>query len=559
MSTNGLNPLSYLGVNSPNPSAQTITKNTNPTVNDSLNFTIGDIWINQNTAVPNTEAVFMLTALNGGQATWVEIGATANVLNVLGGTNITVNTVGVNATINLNPSVVLAGSLQAGTTITAGTGLTVTTGNLNVTSGNISQVSVSNNDVGSTHQFLKSHNNAVVQVGDDLGTISFLGYDGAIYKSSAFIGVEATGTIGVGRVPSVMAFFTGPDAIGAPIERLLIDENGSVVVSATDGGENAITAENLIETSDSGFKASDGSYTGTNTSVSPIPSGILFEKSRAGGVIVTGDGLGTLVFSGNDGAADQVSALISVDSTGTIAAGRIPSTITFSTTPDAVSGPLPRVVIDENGTVSINAPTAGSAIDADGNILINDGVFQGSNDENNGNSSSLNLLKSRAGGIITTGDDLGIVQFFGDDGTGSQISASILVNSTGTIAAGRVPSRMTFSTTPDAVSGPLDRVVITQFGSVLINATTGGAASIVASDAIVTTSDIEGGQLIATNDTGGSVAKNTITNGNVANVPGGGALTIDSQSANPGTQAGFIKIYVGAATAYIPYFTNIAP
>jgi hypothetical protein len=38
-----------------------------------------------------------------------------------------------------------------------------------------------------------------------------------------------------------------------------------------------------------------------------------------------------------------------------------------------------------------------------------------------------------------------------------------------------------------------------------------------------------------------------------------GALTLLSGSANSGTNAGFIKIYVGTAVAYLPYFTNIAP
>ena len=69
MSLNGLNPLAYIGINSPNPSAQIFTNNTDPTPNDSLNVNLGDIWINQNRQPPGVQPIpqniFMLTALTG--------------------------------------------------------------------------------------------------------------------------------------------------------------------------------------------------------------------------------------------------------------------------------------------------------------------------------------------------------------------------------------------------------------------------------------------------------------------------------------------------------------
>lgn len=42
-------------------------------------------------------------------------------------------------------------------------------------------------------------------------------------------------------------------------------------------------------------------------------------------------------------------------------------------------------------------------------------------------------------------------------------------------------------------------------------------------------------------------------------VQGVGVLTILSTTANPGDNTGFFKVYVGAATAWVPYFTDIAP
>lgn len=76
---NGLNPLSYAGVNASQP-PQFVTKATDPTPNDSKNFYLGTLWLN--TA---TEAVWMLVSLAGNVATWVMItGAAGSILTLTG-------------------------------------------------------------------------------------------------------------------------------------------------------------------------------------------------------------------------------------------------------------------------------------------------------------------------------------------------------------------------------------------------------------------------------------------------------------------------------------------
>lgn len=102
---NGLNPLSYLGVNPYTPVPLFIQQRA-PTINDSSNFLIGTLWMVTGHDIP--AQIWMLVALEGGVATWVQIypagggmgGAsefpcdigTANeaggILNVLGGQNI---------------------------------------------------------------------------------------------------------------------------------------------------------------------------------------------------------------------------------------------------------------------------------------------------------------------------------------------------------------------------------------------------------------------------------------------------------------------------------------
>ena len=68
---NGLNPLGYVGVNSQNP-PNIIIRSIAPTVNDSKNFYIGDLWIV--TSNPSgSEQAWILVDLIGNEATWLQI------------------------------------------------------------------------------------------------------------------------------------------------------------------------------------------------------------------------------------------------------------------------------------------------------------------------------------------------------------------------------------------------------------------------------------------------------------------------------------------------------
>lgn len=65
--------------------------------------------------------------------------------------------------------------------------------------------------------------------------------------------------------------------------------------------------------------------------------------------------------------------------------------------------------------------------------------------------------------------------------------------------------------------------------------------------------------LEVTGDFGSGFASTTSFTNVTNTTQSSGALTLLSGSANNGTNAGFIKIYVGTAVAYVPYFTTIAP
>lgn len=71
---NGLFPLSYVGVVPVSP-PNFIMDDRAPTINDSKNFYIGDLWLDTSTQPPLASDLWMLVSLAGNVATWVNFGA----------------------------------------------------------------------------------------------------------------------------------------------------------------------------------------------------------------------------------------------------------------------------------------------------------------------------------------------------------------------------------------------------------------------------------------------------------------------------------------------------
>ncbi len=102
---NGLHSLSYMGDNAVQP-PDFVTKARPPTANDSKNFALGDIWLDTTGypgTVPAAENVWMLVALIGNQATWVNFAGGSNVVNsVTAGENLNDSGTPANPIINLD-------------------------------------------------------------------------------------------------------------------------------------------------------------------------------------------------------------------------------------------------------------------------------------------------------------------------------------------------------------------------------------------------------------------------------------------------------------------------
>lgn len=190
----------------------------------------------------------------------------------------------------------------------------------------------------------------------------------------------------------------------------------------------------------------------------------------------------------------------------------------------------------------------------------------------------------------TTGNitaDLGdIVATAGNVTAGAAVNAGTDVNATGTVNAGTsITAGANITAAGDITSSSGDIAAtagnISAGGSITgvsLTATSGdivatvgnivatlGNLTVAAGDITVTAGGVDasagsiiGGSLEAHDDLGGTVGNTTFTNA-VNTSLSSGTLAIKSTTANPGNSAGFLKIYVGSTTAYVPYFTNIAP
>lgn len=103
-------------------------------------------------------------------------------------------------------------------------------------------------------------------------------------------------------------------------------------------------------------------------------------------------------------------------------------------------------------------------------------IFEADSNDNVG--TGLNIIKSRASGIVQNNDELGSVEFKGHDGTAQRTAAYIQAEVDGVPGANDMPGRLVFHTTPDGSSTPFERMRITNDGSLKIGAASGSASAI---------------------------------------------------------------------------------
>ena len=109
-------------------------------------------------------------------------------------------------------------------------------GNAMNISGNVAMLASSPDHIATVLDFKKSHGGALISAGDELGNITFQGYDGANYVIGAAIIADTNGTPGTNRIPTQLQFWTHPDSTTAALQRLTIASTGEVTIATPDSG-----------------------------------------------------------------------------------------------------------------------------------------------------------------------------------------------------------------------------------------------------------------------------------------------------------------------------------
>jgi len=121
-----------------------------------------------------------------------------------------------------------------------------------------------------------------------------------------------------------------------------------------------------------------------------------------------------------------------------------------------------------------------------------DNNFVIENDTAGTTGANLHLVKRGAfpTGVITTGDTLGNILFYGDDSAATIITSKIVCTSSGAIAANRIGSNLEFWTHRDAAVVSVKRMTIDSAGAVLIGAPEAGVGLTIAGGGLTVTGPI---------------------------------------------------------------------
>jgi hypothetical protein len=213
----------------------------------------------------------------------------------------------------------------------------------------------------------------IVSSGDNVGRVSYGGYDGAAFIELAKIEGAVDGTPGTNDMPGRLVFSTTADGASSPTERMRIDSSGDVLIGTTSPrtfDSSTSTVVPVFQTEGTTANTSSAALM-RNTAANTGP--ILFlGKSRSGSlggatIVQNGDQLGQIIFEGTDGASLVEGALIRAEVDGTPGTSDMPGRLVFSTTADGASSPTERMRIDSAGLVGIGkTPTV--TLDVNGTI-----------------------------------------------------------------------------------------------------------------------------------------------------------------------------------------------
>jgi hypothetical protein len=270
------------------------------------------------------------------------------------------------------------------------------------------------------------------------------------------------------------------------VETARFNASGQLLV-----GQTAATASNASLVQVAGLSGTAG-VLANKFAADANPAILAMSKSRGATInsnaaLSSGDEVGRIAFYGQDGTNYQTPAQISAWVDAAVSAGKVPGRLTFSTTTNggtlteaARINDAQQVLIGQTGLVgSSTAVLQVAGTGGAGNIQITE-------DSNDATAAALTFVKTRATtptGVtaVAQNDNCMTLNVFGTDGTGYVEMAAIGAWVDGTVATGKVPSRLTFDTMTSAgVLNEAFRVASTQqvlFNNPTIEAAAGSISS----------------------------------------------------------------------------------
>jgi hypothetical protein len=305
--------------------------------------------------------------------------------------------------------------------------------------------------------------------GDQIGRFVFEGHDGISNCEAASIRCHVDGTPETDSVPGRLTFVTTPDGSSSALERMRITNSGNVGI-------------------------------GTDTPTAKLS---VVDNSSSDALRITQTGTGNALLVEDSANPDATPTVI--DTTGRVIVGHT-SGLTSA--------------LDQNPYIqTISTNTNGVA----------GGVFGAFNYRADTSGGGLSFNKSRAttpgtNAIVSSGDNMGVIRFAGDDGVAFIQGALISADVDGTPGTNDMPGRLVFGTTADGAVFPTERMRITSAGNVGIATTTPSSKLHVAGDLTMSSATV------ATSATAG-------TNGDV-----------------PAQVEGYLVVNINGTARKIPYY-----
>jgi hypothetical protein len=309
-------------------------------------------------------------------------------------------------------------------------------------------------------------------------------------------------------IPSSTSGATGHVWYITNTERARIDSSGRLLVGTSTSVTTLLGAGLQVHGTGALAYVNSGRWS-DNTAFSEY----IFSKSRGASVgtraiVQSGDGLGGIQFTGDDGTSFVSAASIAVAVDGTPGANDMPGRIVFATTADGSSSPTERMRISNAGTTTLTSASSTAPfianiaasevtrIDSSGRLLVgtssarNVGYvspanvlvetstyvpFAVVNNTNDFGGPLVTLGKSRgtASGsatIVQANDTLGSIIFAGADGVNLQSSAAFIkAEVDGTPGASDMPGRIVLGTTLDGTNASTEEWRITNDGVICYN------------------------------------------------------------------------------------------